>query len=83
MTRRRQTEGDQPVLSTSYRVQLSATVRWGLARGVFSNDAGLGLQAILHSQAEGIDHPAQQGMWAVFETFVDTIVYEPWILSSC
>ena len=53
---------------------LSATVRWGLARGVFSNDAGLGLQAILHSQAEGIDHPAQQGMWAVFETFIDTIV---------
>lgn len=53
---------------------LASTIRWGLARGVFSNDAGLGLQAILHSQAEGIDHPAQQGMWAVFETFVDTIL---------
>ncbi len=53
---------------------LSATVRNGLARGVLSNDAGLGAQAIVHSQADSIDHPAQQGMWAIFETFVDTIV---------
>lgn len=53
---------------------LGATVRWGLARGVFSNDAGLGCGATMHAQAESIDHPAQQGMWAVFETFFDTIV---------
>ena len=53
---------------------LSATVRVGLARGVLSNDAGLGGQAIIHSQADSIDHPSQQGMWSIFETFVDTIV---------
>lgn len=53
---------------------VSATIRYGLARGVFSNDAGLGLQATIHAQAAGIDHPAQQGMWAVFETFFDTII---------
>lgn len=53
---------------------VAATIRYGLARGVFSNDAGLGLQATIHAQAEAIDHPAQQGMWAVFETFFDTIV---------
>lgn len=53
---------------------LAATVRWGLARGVFSNDAGLGLQAIMHAQADSIEHPAAQGIWAIFETFVDTIV---------
>ena len=53
---------------------LAATVRWGLARGVFSNDAGLGLQSIMHAQADSIEHPAAQGIWAVFETFIDTIV---------
>lgn len=53
---------------------VTSTIRYGLARGVFSNDAGLGLQATIHAQADGIDHPAQQGMWAVFETFFDTIV---------
>ncbi len=53
---------------------VAATIRQGLARGVFSNDAGLGLQATIHAQAAAIDHPAQQGMWAVFETFFDTIV---------
>ena len=53
---------------------VAATIRNGLARGVFSNDAGLGLQATIHAQAEAIDHPAQQGMWAVFETFIDTII---------
>ena len=55
-------------------VAVASTIRFGLARGVFSNDAGLGLQATIHAQAAGIDHPAQQGMWAVFETFFDTIV---------
>ncbi|MCQ2609176.1 MAG: alanine:cation symporter family protein, partial [Lachnospiraceae bacterium] len=35
-------------------------LRNGLARGVFSNDAGLGLSASIQSQAEDIDHPAQQ-----------------------
>ncbi len=53
---------------------LSSVMRNGLARGVFSNDAGLGLSASIQSQAEGIDHPAQQGMWAVVEVFIDTIL---------
>lgn len=49
-------------------------IRQGLARGVFSSDAGCGSQSVLHSQAENIEHPAQQGIWAIFETFVDTIL---------
>lgn len=53
---------------------IASTMRYGLARGVFSNDAGLGLQALLHAQADDIDHPARQGMWAIAETFIDTIV---------
>lgn len=53
---------------------INAAIRNGLARGVFSNDAGLGLSASVQAQAEAIDHPAQQGMWAVVETFIDTII---------
>ena len=53
---------------------LRMAIRWGLARGVFSNDAGLGLSGSIHAQADGIKMPAQQGMWAIFEVFVDTIV---------
>lgn len=53
---------------------LMHTVRFGLARGVFSNDAGLGLSASVQAQVENIGHPAKQGMWAIVETFIDTIV---------
>lgn len=53
---------------------LAHTMRWGLARGVFSNDAGLGLSASVQAQVEKIDHPAKQGMWAIIETFIDTII---------
>ena len=55
-------------------VTVVAAVRWGLARGVSSNDAGLGVSASMQAQAESIDHPAQQGMWAVIETFLVTII---------
>lgn len=53
---------------------LASTIRWGLARGVFSNDAGLGLSASVQAQVDNIGHPAKQGMWAIIETFLDTIV---------
>lgn len=49
-------------------------MRQGLARGVFSNDAGCGSQSLIHAQADFIEHPAQQGATAIFETFIDTIV---------
>mgnify|MGYP001108849984 FL=1 len=51
----------------------SRSVRFGLARGVFSNEAGLGTLAVLHGVAEDTT-PEEQGMWAMFEVFVDTIV---------
>ena len=44
-----------------------------MARGVFSNEAGLGTLAILHGAAEDTT-PCQQGMWAMFEVFFDTVV---------
>lgn len=48
-------------------------MRYGLARGVFSNEAGLGSAPIAHATAQ-TDHPARQGMWGIFEVFVDTLV---------
>ncbi len=54
-------------------VLLSRSVRYGLSRGVFSNEAGLGSLAVLHGAAEDTT-PEQQGMWAMFEVFFDTIV---------
>ena len=45
----------------------------GVARGVFTNEAGLGSAPIAHAAAT-TDHPVRQGLWGVFEVFVDTIV---------
>lgn len=50
-----------------------AAMRYGVGRGVFSNEAGLGSAPIAHS-ASSTDDPAKQGMWGVFEVFITTIV---------
>jgi AGCS family alanine or glycine:cation symporter len=47
--------------------------RFGFARGIFSNEAGLGSAPIAHAAAE-TDSPVKQGMWGIFEVFADTIV---------
>lgn len=48
-------------------------MRKGISRGIFSNEAGLGTGSIAHSCAE-TDSPVQQGLFGIFEVFVDTIV---------
>lgn len=48
-------------------------MRFGVARGVFSNEAGLGSAPIAHAAAK-TDHPVRQGLWGIFEVFADTIV---------
>ncbi len=48
-------------------------MRQGFARGVFSNEAGLGSAPIAHS-ASSTEEPVEQAIWGVFEVFVDTIV---------
>ncbi len=48
-------------------------MRQGFARGVFSNEAGLGSAPIAHA-ASSIEDPGDQAIWGVFEVFVDTIV---------
>lgn len=50
-----------------------AGIRFGVARGVFSNEAGLGSAAIAHAAAKTSD-PVQQGMIAMLGTFIDTLV---------
>lgn len=52
---------------------ISRAVQYGIARGVFSNEAGLGSLAILHGSAKETT-PEEQGMWAMFEVFFDTII---------
>ena len=53
---------------------ISRSVRYGISRGVFSNEAGLGTLAVLHGPTEGTT-PHEQGMWAMFEVFFDTVVF--------
>lgn len=48
-------------------------IRWGLARGIFSNEAGTGTAPLVHSSAS-VNHPVKQGLWGIFEVFFDTIV---------
>jgi AGCS family alanine or glycine:cation symporter len=48
-------------------------IRFGIARGIFSNEAGLGSAPMAHATAM-TDHPARQGMWGIFEVFFDTII---------
>ncbi|NLY20239.1 MAG: sodium:alanine symporter family protein, partial [Tissierellia bacterium] len=51
----------------------SVAIRTGIARSVFSNEAGQGSSTMVHSQAN-VEHPFRQGIWGMFEVFVDTIL---------
>ncbi len=50
-----------------------SALRVGCARGVFTNEAGMGTASMAHAGAEA-EHPAQQGMMGIVEVFLDTIV---------
>ncbi|NCF17611.1 MAG: amino acid carrier protein [Haliea sp.] len=50
-----------------------AALRFGVARGIFSNEAGLGSAPIAHAAAR-TDQPVQQGMIAMLGTFIDTLI---------
>ena len=47
-------------------------MRYGIARGIFSNEAGLGSASIIHSQAKNT--PVAQGFWGIWEVCVDTLI---------
>lgn len=48
-------------------------MKQGISRGIFSNEAGLGSSVMVHATAD-VKEPVEQGMWAIFEVFTDTIV---------
>jgi AGCS family alanine or glycine:cation symporter len=50
-----------------------SAMRYGVGRGVFSNEAGLGSAPIAHS-ASSAENPVKQGLWGIFEVFITTIV---------
>lgn len=52
---------------------IAAAIRWGLARGIYSNESGMGTAPIAHAAAQN-NHPAKQGFWGVFEVIMDTLV---------
>lgn len=52
---------------------IASAMRYGFARGVFSNEAGLGSSSIAHSSSK-TKEPVEQGLWGVFEVFLDTFV---------
>lgn len=52
---------------------ITMAIRYGVSRGVFSNEAGLGSSVLIHTESD-IKEPVEQGMWGIFEVFADTIV---------
>lgn len=52
---------------------VAEALRHGVARGVFTNEAGLGTSAMAHGAAQ-VEHPARQGMWGIFEVFFATLL---------
>ena len=50
-----------------------AAIQMGMARGMLSNEAGLGTAPMVHANAE-TEHPFRQGLWGAAEVFIDTTV---------
>lgn len=63
----------QAVLGAGSGIMLQQAIVWGLRRSAFSNEAGLGSAAIAHAAAE-TKGPVNQGLFGIFEVFMDTIV---------
>ena len=52
---------------------VAVAIKEGMAKGMLSNEAGLGTAPMAHATAD-TKHPFQQGIWGAFEVFIDTIV---------
>lgn len=65
--------GSRALGGAAIGVAIQNAVTWGLKRGIFSNEAGLGSSVIVHAAAN-VSDPVRQGMWGIFEVFADTIV---------
>ena len=54
-------------------IAIAKAMRYGVARGIFSNEAGLGSSVMAHASTE-VKEPVEQGLWGIFEVFLDTII---------
>ena len=63
----------EAALGGAFGITLMTTIQKGVGRGVFSNEAGLGSAPIAHAATSETD-PVKQGMYGIFEVFMDTIV---------
>ena len=52
---------------------VALALRHGVARGLFSNEAGLGSAPMVHAAAM-TDHPVRQGLYGIVEVFIDTLL---------
>ena len=63
----------QAMLGGAVGITIMKTIQMGIARGVFSNEAGLGSAPIAHAATSETD-PVKQGLYGIFEVFMDSIV---------
>ena len=63
----------EAALGGAFGITLMTTIQKGVGRGVFSNEAGLGSAPIAHAATSEND-PVKQGLYGIFEVFMDTIV---------
>ena len=63
----------EAALGGAFGITIMTTIQKGVGRGVFSNEAGLGSAPMAHAASSESD-PVKQGMYGIFEVFMDTIV---------
>ena len=63
----------EAALGGAFGITIMTTIQKGVGRGVFSNEAGLGSAPMAHAASSEAD-PVQQGLYGIFEVFMDTIV---------
>ena len=63
----------QAALGGAFGITIMSTIQKGVGRGVFSNEAGLGSAPMAHAASSEMD-PVKQGLYGIFEVFMDTIV---------
>lgn len=63
----------QAIIGGTFGSALMLAIQKGVGRGVFSNEAGLGSAPMAHA-ATSETNPVKQGLYGIFEVFVDTIV---------
>lgn len=54
-------------------IKVKETIRYGISRGLFSNEAGMGSTPHAHAVAK-VEHPAEQGLVAIFGVIFDTLI---------